>query len=106
VRQWNIADGKLLRVFEGHRDALYSLAVFPDGGTIATGSYYQKIKLWKIATGEELRLFLATMACVFDLASGPTAKSWQRQRRSHMKLWDVASGERRDTLAQSLERAL
>src|SRR5256885_13686722 len=39
VRQWNVADGKLIRTFEGHRDALYSVALSPDGKTLATGSY-------------------------------------------------------------------
>ncbi len=31
IRQWNVADGKLLRVIEGHKDALYAVALSPDG---------------------------------------------------------------------------
>jgi hypothetical protein len=30
IRQWNVADGKLVRVFEGHKDALYCVALSPD----------------------------------------------------------------------------
>src|SRR5258708_18087427 len=55
VRQWNVADGKLIHIFEGHRDALYSIAVSPDGATLATGSYDQEIKLWNITTVREVQ---------------------------------------------------
>src|SRR5207245_10540843 len=55
VRQWTLADGGLFHVFGGHKDAIYSLAVSPDGKTLATGSYDQKIKLWNIETGDEVK---------------------------------------------------
>jgi len=104
VRQWNVADGKLIHVFEGHRDALYSVAVSPDGTTLATGSYDQKIKLWKIATGEEAKTLSGHNGCVFDLAFRPDGKILASASADRtVKLWDVASGERRDTLSQSLK---
>src|SRR5437667_308859 len=55
VRQWTLAEGGLAHVFEGHKDAIYSVAVSQDGKTLATGSYDQKIKLWNIETGDEVK---------------------------------------------------
>ena len=104
VRQWNVADGKLVRAFEGHRDALFSVAVSPDGKTLATGSYDQKIKLWNIESGEEVRTLSGHNGCVFDLAFRPDGKLLASASADRtVKLWDVASGERRDTLSQSLK---
>jgi WD40 repeat protein len=104
VRQWNVADGKLVRVFEGHKDALYCVALSPDGNTLATGSYDQKIKLWKVETGEEMRTLSGHNGCVFDLSFRPDGKILASASADRtVKLWDVASGERRDTLSQSLK---
>jgi mono/diheme cytochrome c family protein len=104
VREWQLADGKLLRVLEGHKDAIYSLALSPDGKTLATGSYDQKIKLWSVATGKEIRTLSGHNGCVFDLAFRPDGNllaSASADRTA--KLWDVASGERRETFSQSLK---
>ncbi len=49
--QWKAVDGTLVRKFEGHADALYAMALSPDGRLLATGSYDQKIKLWDLASG-------------------------------------------------------
>ena len=104
VRQWNVADGKLIHEFEGHRDAIYGLALSPDGKTLATGSYDQKIKLWKAERGEEIRTLSGHNGCVFDLAFRPDGKILASASADRtVKLWDVASGERRDTLSQSLK---
>lgn len=104
VRQWNVADGKLVRVFEGHEDALYAVAISPDGQMLATGSYDQKIKLWKVETGEEIRTLSGHNGCVFDLSFRPDGKILASASADRtVKLWDVASGERRDTLSQSLK---
>ena len=44
IRAWNVPDGKPLRTITGHSDAIYALALSPDGKTLATGSYDQKNK--------------------------------------------------------------
>ena len=104
VRQWNVADGKLVRAFEGHRDALYSVALSPDSKTLATGGYDQKIKLWNVETGEEIRTLSGHNGCVFDLAFRPDGKILASASADRtVKLWHVATGERRDTLSQSLK---
>jgi len=46
VRLFSIADGKLAGTFTGHRDSLYAAALSPDGKTLATSSYDEKVSLW------------------------------------------------------------
>ena len=104
VRQWDLADDRLVHLFAGHRDAIYSVAVSPDGKTLATGSYDQKIKLWNIATGEEIKTLSGHNGAVFGLAFRPDGKILASASADRtIKLWDVASGERRDTLSQPLK---
>src|SRR5205823_3361663 len=72
--------------------------------TLATGSYDQKIKLWKVETGEELKTLSGHNGCVFDLAFRPDGKILASASADRtVKLWDVTSGERRDTLSQPLK---
>ena len=82
ARLWNVADGRLVRTFRGHRDSLYAVALSPDGRTLATGSYDQQIMLWNVATGA--RTAHAHRAQRGRLRAGLSARrpvARQRQRR-------------------------
>jgi len=104
VRQWNVSDGRLIRVFEGHKDAIYSVALSPDGKLLATGSYDQKIKFWDVETGKDLKTLSGHNGCVYRLAFRPDGRILASASADRtVKLWDVTSGERRDTLSQSLK---
>lgn len=104
VRQFKTADATLVRVFEGHRDAIYALALSSDGTTLATGSYDQKIILWNPATGTPIKTLNGHNGAIFALDFRPDGKLLASASADRtVKLWDVASGERRDTLAQSLK---
>jgi WD40 repeat protein len=104
VRRWNVSDGKLLTVLQGHKDAVYSLALSPDGNTLATGSYDQKIKLWDLQSGKELKTLSGHNGCIYDLSFRPDGKILASASADRtVKLWDPQSGERRETLAQSLK---
>jgi hypothetical protein len=101
VRQWNVTDGKVARIFKGHRDMILALALSPDGKTLATGSYDQKIKLWNVADGTERKTLSGHNGAVFGLAFRPDGKLLASASADRtVKLWDVATGERRDTLSQ------
>ncbi len=102
--QWRVSDGSLVRKFEGHSDAIYALALSPDGETLATGSYDQKIKLWSTTTGAETKMLKGHNGGVFGLsfrADGKVLASASADRT--VKLWDVASGKRLDTFSQPLK---
>ncbi len=104
IRQFKTADATLVRVFDGHRDAIYSLALSPDNSTLASGSYDQKIILWNAATAGQIKTLNGHNGAVFALDFRPDGKLLASASADRtVKLWDVASGERRDTLAQSLK---
>jgi WD40 repeat protein len=102
--QWKVADGALVRKFDGHRDALYALALSPDGQTLATGSYDQKIKLWSVSDGAEIKTLSGHNGGVFGLSFRPDGKVLASASADRtVKLWDVASGKRFDTFSQPLK---
>ena len=104
VRQWSVADGKLVRVFEGHSDAIYSAALSPNGKTLATGSYDQKIKLWDVESGKELNTLSGHNGAVFGLAFRPDGKILASASADRtVKLWNLENGKRTDTLSQPLK---
>jgi WD40 repeat protein/mono/diheme cytochrome c family protein len=104
IGHWNVADGTLIRSWEAHPDALYALALSPDGKTLATGSYDQRIKLWNAATGEFLRELKGHNGAINGLAfrrDGRVLASASADRT--VKLWDASTGARLDTFSQPLK---
>ena len=47
--------GEQLRTLTEHTDWVYSVAFSPDGGTVASGSFDNTIRLWESDTGEHLQ---------------------------------------------------
>jgi sugar lactone lactonase YvrE len=102
--QFKTADGSLVRKFEGHTDALYALALSPDGMTLVTGGYDQGIRFWNIADGKETRLLKGHNGGVFGLSFRPDGKVLASASADRtVKLWEVATGKRLDTLSQPLK---
>jgi WD40 repeat protein len=66
IKLWDATSGKLVREFKkfkekdfekGHRDAVFCLALGPDGKTLASGSNDHTIKLWNVANGTVIAEF-------------------------------------------------
>jgi WD40 repeat protein len=85
----------------GHTDRVRSVAFSPDGKTLASGGWDNRIKVWDVATGREKATFRGhaegdwITAVVFSpdgklLASGSTDDT--------IKLWDVPTGKNTATL--------
>ncbi len=71
---WNVADGSLIRQFEGHRDILYDAELSPDGKTLATCSYDKMIQIWEAASGKPLRTLEGHTGAVYDVAFSPDGR--------------------------------
>jgi hypothetical protein len=101
VRHWNVADGKLVRTWEAHPDAIYALALSADGQMLATASYDQRVKVWNPATGELRRELKGHNGAVFGVSfrrDGRVLASASADRT--VKLWDPQTGARLDTFSQ------
>jgi WD40 repeat protein/serine/threonine protein kinase len=59
ISQWNIQDGSVRHVFEGHEDRVLGLAVSPNGQYLLSGDYSGVLILWDVASGDIVKtLFL------------------------------------------------
>lgn len=105
--QFNAADGKLVRKLTGHTDALYALALSPDGKQLVTGGYDQKIKVWDTATGKEVRTIKGHNGGINALTYRPDGKVLASASSDRtVKLWDTATGNRLETFSQPLKEQL
>jgi hypothetical protein len=101
---WNVADGALVRQFEGHRDILYDAELSPDGRWLATCSYDKKIELWDAANGKHLRTLEGHTGAVYDVAFSPDGRFLvSASADDTCKVWRVEDGQRMDTLPQPLK---
>ena len=84
---------------EGHKEGVGSVAFSPDGGTLASGSDDDTIKLWDVATGHELRTLQGHTHSVYSVAFSPDgSKLASGSSDDTIKLWDVATGRELRTL--------
>ena len=105
--QITVAGGKIARTFTGHTDALYAIAVSPDGKQLATGGYDQKIKLWDLATGRETSTIKGHNGSINALAYRPDGKVLASASSDRtVKLWTPATGTRLDTFSQPLKEQI
>lgn len=99
-----VSDGAIVKAFEGHRDALHAVALSPDGKTLATGGYDQKIRLWDIVTGKEAVTIAGHNGSINGLAFRPDGKVLASASADRtIKLWHAVTGARLDTLSQPLK---
>ncbi|GAA5989426.1 hypothetical protein JCM10908_000469 [Rhodotorula pacifica] len=57
VRIWNLAQKRILQVFQGHKSEIYSLTFSPDGRRLVSGSGDKTARMWDLETG----------SCIFTL---------------------------------------
>jgi RNA polymerase sigma factor (sigma-70 family) len=94
VRVWEPATGKEGRPWEGTARYVRSMALSPDGKTLATGSY-EVIQFWDAATGRALRqVKAADMGYVWCIAFSPDSRTLAvGGADGKVRLWDVATGK-------------
>jgi len=57
VRLWNLADGTLVREFNGHARHVYCVAFHPNGEFLLSGDLTGSLRQWDVASGKEMRSF-------------------------------------------------
>ena len=89
------------RIFSGHKGSVNSVAFSPDGRTALSGSADETLKLWDLATGEEIRTFSGHKRSVNSVAFSPDGrKALSGSADETLKLWYVASGDEFSTFTR------
>ncbi|BAZ49856.1 WD-40 repeat-containing protein [Nostoc sp. NIES-4103] len=84
---------------EGHSNYVWGVAFSPDGKTIASASLDNTVKLWNVATGEEIAILKGHSDEVRDVAFSPDGKTIASASLDKtVKLWNAATGKEINTL--------
>jgi len=57
VMLWNVQDGSRFRIFDRHRDSVYSVAFSPSGDYLASGSLAGQMYIWDIEGGKAIESY-------------------------------------------------
>ncbi len=84
----------LVAVLRGHEAWVRSVAVTPDGKYVVSGSGDNTVRLWELATGQEVRRFTGHDDAVLSVAVTPDGKYVvSGSDDKTVRLWDLATGK-------------
>ena len=90
---WDVASGKCLRSFEGHKWHVLTVAFSPDGRRALSGSLDKTLRLWDVASGTCLRSFEGHTGWVPSATFSPDGRqALSGSLDETLRLWDVAIG--------------
>jgi WD40 repeat protein len=102
AKLWDVVTGREIRTFNWQKTShnrkvqdggVLSVTFSPDGKQIISASYDKTIKLWDIATGNEIRTFSGHTDRVESVAFSPDGKQIiSASDDKTIKLWDVVTG--------------
>ncbi|MFH0992128.1 MAG: caspase family protein [bacterium] len=91
VRLWDLATGQGIKSFSGHLSTVTCVAVSLNGKLLASGSMDNRVKIWDISIGKELKT-LDSKSTVFSVAfslDGKTLATGGSDK--YLRLWDTES---------------
>ena len=95
IQVWDVDTGDPIATLTGHTESIGALAFSPDGKILASASWDMSIKLWDLATEEQLSTH-AGQTFVFS----PDGKTLAgvTDNTNNIGLWDMQTGTQRATL--------
>ena len=94
-----LATGTKRHICKNHSDAINALAFSSGGAMLASGDWRGMVKVWNSATGKELASFKAHDRQVWSLAFSPGGTMLASSSPTGIKLWEMATGKRRASIA-------
>jgi WD40 repeat protein len=68
LRVYTVPDGTLIHDFSGHEDAVFAVAIRPDGAQLASASFDQTVRLWNLGVGTLDGVFRGHSDFVYSLS--------------------------------------
>ncbi len=100
VYLWEARTGTVRRFRpDAARDRVTCLAFAPDGKTLVTGGWDKLVRVWDLATAQELHCFSGHPGGVYHVAYSPDGKQiaslsgHDSGEESSIRLWDAATGK-------------
>src|SRR5262249_24320526 len=76
IRIWDVANGKERKCMKAHEEsALWSAAFSPDGKWLLSGGADQTLRIWELATGQEVYHLTGVSGPILDSAVLPGGKT-------------------------------
>lgn len=91
----SVATGKLLGYYGGHENSVESIAISPDGKTLASGSIDRTVKLWNLESGKQVFSLGGNLDAIGPIAfsnDGRTLISSSCQWDNTVKVWNLETG--------------
>ncbi|MBN2147207.1 MAG: serine/threonine protein kinase [Anaerolineales bacterium] len=92
LKLWDMATGKCLRTFEGHRSLVTSVCFSADGRYAFSGSEDNTIKLWELETGKCLRTIEGHTSKVMSVSLSRDGRyCFSASLDKTLRLWDISA---------------
>ena len=89
---WDIAAGRVVQTFAGHKSRVTSARFSPDQKMIATASWDATVRLWEVATGKELAVLTGHKAGVLNGVFSPDGRTLVTGSDDRtIKFWNLAT---------------
>lgn len=94
VKRWDIASGKAVMEYVGHKKAVLCYDLSKDGKRLLTGGGDGKIMLWNVATGDSIQSIKSYREPIFDIHfSSDETKVLTSSWDATMKIHDLQTGQ-------------
>jgi COMPASS component SWD3 len=96
-----LLQGKTLKLFKGHNNAIYTVSFSPRGNIVASGSYDEAVRLWDVRSGKCMKTLPAhgdPVSGVHFNRDGTMIVSCAHD--GLIRIWDVSTGQCLRTLVE------